>query len=76
MLMIVCRHKFGFNVISIMSSTIILAGLMNGSTCMSKVFINVCCAFDSKMMFQINGVFELLGGNISMEPIDYMAYTA
>jgi hypothetical protein len=45
---------------------------MNGSTCMSKVFINVFCVFDSKMMFQINGVFELLGGNTSMEPIDCM----
>jgi hypothetical protein len=70
--MIVCGHTLGFNVISIVSSTIILAGLMNGSPCMSKVFINVCFASSSKMMFQINGMFELLRGNTSMEPIDCM----
>jgi hypothetical protein len=71
-LMIVCGHTFGFNVMSIMSSTIILGGLMNGSTCLSKVFINVFYASSSEMMFQINGVFKLLGGNICMEPINCM----
>ncbi len=45
---------------------------MSGYTCMSKVFINVYCASSSKMMIQTNGVFELLKGNNSMEPIDYM----
>jgi hypothetical protein len=39
---------------------------------MFKVFIGVYFAFGSKMMIQANGVFELIGGNTSMEPIDSM----
>jgi hypothetical protein len=45
---------------------------MCGLTCMSKVFINVCCASNSKMMIQVNGVFELLKLNTLMEPNDCM----
>jgi hypothetical protein len=45
---------------------------MSGSIYMFEVFISVCCAFDYRMMIQVNGVFELNGGNISMEPIDCM----
>jgi hypothetical protein len=68
----ICGSTFGFNVISIMSSTTILRGLMSGSIYMFEVFINIYCAFESKMMIQANGLFELLGGSTSMEPIDYM----
>ncbi len=45
---------------------------MSGSIYMFEVFISVYCAFDSRMMIQVNGVFELNGGNISMEPINCM----
>ncbi len=72
MLMTVCKPTGGSNVISPMSSTIILGRLMSGSIYMFEVFINVCCAFDYIMMIQVNGVFELNGGNISMEPINCM----
>ncbi len=71
-LVAICGSTFGFNVISIMSSTTILRGLMSGSIYMFEVFINIYCAFESKMMIQANGLFELLGGSTSMEPIDYM----
>ncbi len=50
----------------------IFLGLTNGLICMSKVFINACCAFNFEMTIRPNGVFELLGGKTSMEPIDYM----
>jgi hypothetical protein len=60
--MTLCGPMPGSIVISPMSSTTILGGLMNGSTCMIEVFINVCCASSSGMMIWINGVFELLGG--------------
>jgi hypothetical protein len=39
---------------------------------MSKVFINVRHASDFKIMIQANGVFEVIGGTTSMEPIDCM----
>jgi hypothetical protein len=45
---------------------------MSGSVCISKVFLNVCCASSFGMMIQTNGIFELIGGTTSMEPIDYM----
>jgi hypothetical protein len=54
----------GSNVISNMLSIAILVGLTSGSTCMSKVFISVCCAFGFGLMIQNNGVFKLLRGNI------------
>jgi hypothetical protein len=60
------------NVISLMLSTTLMGGMINGFTCMSKVFINVYYVFSSKMMIWANDVFELLRGNISMEPIDCM----
>ncbi len=63
---------FCSNVISIMPLTTILGGLMSGSIYMFEVFINIYCAFDFRMMSQSNGLFELLGGNISMEPTDCM----
>jgi hypothetical protein len=72
MFMIICGCTCGSNVIFDMLLIIILVGLTSGSTCMSEVFINVCCAFSSRMMIQNNGVFELLGGNTWMEPIDCM----
>jgi hypothetical protein len=68
----VCKLTGGSNAISPMSTSIILGGLMSGSIYMFEVFINVCCAFDSRMMIRTNGVFELNGGNTSMEPIDCM----
>ncbi len=71
-LVTLCGPTPGSIVISLMSSTTILGGLMNGSTYMFEVFINVCCASNSRMMIQINGVFELLKGNTFMEPIDCM----
>ncbi len=71
-LVTICGPTHGSNVISLMSSTIILGGLTSGSACMSKVFISVCCVFSFGMIVQANNVFELLGGNISMEPIDCM----
>jgi len=71
-LVTICGPTHGSNVISLMSSTIILGGLTSGSPCMSKVFISVCCVFSFGMIVQVNSVFELLGGNISMEPIDCM----
>jgi hypothetical protein len=71
-LVTICKPTGGSNVISPMSSTIILGGLMSGSIYMFEVFISVYCAFDSRMMIQVNGVFELNGGNISMEPINCM----
>jgi hypothetical protein len=49
-LLTICGHTFGFNVISLMSSTTILGTLMNGSICMFEVFINVYYAFGSIMM--------------------------
>jgi hypothetical protein len=49
-----------------------MGGLISGSTCMFKVFINVYFVSSSKIMIQINGVFELLKGNTSMELIDCM----
>jgi len=49
-LVTLCGPMLGSIVISPMSSTTILGGLMNGSTCMFEVFINVCCAFGSGMM--------------------------
>jgi hypothetical protein len=39
---------------------------------MFEVFISVCYAFSSRMMIRDNGVFKLIGGTISMEPIDCM----
>ncbi len=71
-LMIVHRPTLGSNVISPMSSTTIFEGLMNGSICMSKVFISVYCANNFGKMIQLNGVFTLIGGSTSMEPIDCM----
>jgi hypothetical protein len=55
-----------------MSSTTILGGLMSGSICMFEVLLNVCYAFGSKMMIQINGVFVLIRGSTSMELIGCM----
>jgi len=55
-----------------MSSTTILEGLTSGSTCMFEVFINVYCVSSFEMMIQINGVFELQGGTLPWNPIDYM----
>jgi hypothetical protein len=49
-LMIVHRPTFGSNVISSMSSTTIFKGLMNGSICMSIVFIGVYYANNFGMM--------------------------
>ncbi len=54
----ICELTFGSNVISIMLSTTILVGLMSGSTYMSKVVINVHCAFGFGMMIQTNGVLN------------------
>ncbi len=77
-------HNFGCtcesNVICIMFLTTRFIKLIDGSICMSEMFIGVCCAFSFKMMILgpivgficVNGVFELLGGNTLMEPIDYM----
>jgi hypothetical protein len=45
---------------------------MSGSICMSKMFISVCYASNFEMMIQINGVFTLIGGSISMEPTNCM----
>jgi hypothetical protein len=70
--MTVWRPSPNSNVIFPMSSTTIMGGLMNGSTCMSKVFINVYCVSNSKMMIWDIGVLELLRENTSMEPIDCM----
>ncbi len=52
--------------------TIIFIELMCGLTCMFELFINVCCASNFEMMIQVNGVFELLKVNTSMEPNDCM----
>jgi hypothetical protein len=57
------------NVICIMFLTTRFIELINGSICMSKMFIGVCCASSFKMMILgpiigfigVNGVFELLG---------------
>jgi hypothetical protein len=54
----ICEPTFGSNVISIMLSTTILAGLMSGSTYMSKVVINVHYASGFRMMIQTNGVLN------------------
>jgi len=45
---------------------------MCGLTCIFEVFINVCSASNSIMVIQVNGVFELLKVNTSMEPNDCM----
>jgi len=71
-LMIICGPTPSSNVISPMSLATTVGGLMNGSICMSKVFINVCYVFGSRMMIRANGVFKLIRGTISIEPIDYM----
>ncbi len=39
---------------------------------MFEMFIRVYCAFDFEMMIWANGVFALIGGSTSMEPIDCM----
>jgi hypothetical protein len=49
-----------------------LGRLTSGSICMFEMFINVYCASGFKMMIWANGVFVLIGGSTSMEPIDYM----
>jgi hypothetical protein len=71
-LMIIYMPTLGSNVISLMSSIIILGGLTSGLICISKVLFNVCCAFDSRMTIRVNGVFTIIGGSISMELIDCM----
>jgi hypothetical protein len=71
LLVIVCEPTHGFNVISPMSSTTILRGLMNGSIYMSKILFSVCYVFSSKMTIWVNGVFMLIGGSTSMQLIDY-----
>jgi hypothetical protein len=70
--MIIWRPTLGSNVISSVSSTTILEGLTSGSTRMFEVFINVYCVSSFEMMIQINGVFELQGGTLPWNPIDYM----
>jgi hypothetical protein len=54
----ICEPTFGSNVISIMLSTIILARLMSGSTYVSKVVINVRCAFGFGTMIRTNGILN------------------
>ncbi len=68
----VCRPMLNSNVISPMSSTIILGGLTSKSICMFELFITIYCVFGFRMMIQANGVFKLIGGTTSMEPIDCM----
>jgi hypothetical protein len=70
--MVICGRTCGSNVISIMFLTIIFTKLMCGLTCIFEVFINVCSASNSIMVIQVNGVFELLKVNTSMEPNDCM----
>jgi hypothetical protein len=70
-LVTICGPTHGSNVISLMSSIIILGGLSSGSPCMFKVFISVCCVFSFRMMIQANSVWATWG-NISIEPIDCM----
>ncbi len=68
------------NVICIMFFITRFVELINGSICMSKMFIGVCCASSFKMMIlgpivgfiRVNGIFGLSGVNTMMEPIDYM----
>jgi hypothetical protein len=70
--MIIYEPTPSSNVVSPVSLTTILRGLTSGSICMSKVFISVYCLFGSRMMIQTNGVFVLIKGSTSMEPIDCM----
>ncbi len=49
-LMVICRPTHDSNVISSMSSIIILGGLTSGLICIFEVLFNVCCASNSRMM--------------------------
>jgi hypothetical protein len=71
-LMIIYMPTLGSNVISLMSSIIILGGLTSGLICISKVLSSVCYASNFGMMIRVNGVFVVIGGSISMKLIDCM----
>jgi hypothetical protein len=70
-LVAIYRPTFGSNVISIMSSTTILGGLMSGFTYMFEVFINIYYAFNFKMMIQATGLFASTSSCKQASPSKY-----
>jgi hypothetical protein len=69
---IICEPTPSSNVISPTSLTTILRGLTSGFICMFEVLFGVYCVFGSRMIIQVNSVFTLFGGSISMKFIDCM----